>query len=260
MLVSELMLQQTQVPGSCRRYRVFLARFPTPAACAAASVGDVVSAWSGLGYNRRAVNLHRCARPWCARSTTAVCPTISTSLLALPGIGPYTARAVLVFAYGRDVGLVDTNAGRFVAGAPWPGDPFVAARRRQSRTRGSPRSRWAWGQAVFDLGAIVCTEREPGLSTGARRTPLPVAAGRVSGTGSDRRFRGISGPQSTFEGSFRQGRGRLLARLTEGPVAPATLATATGWPDDPERAARAAASLIEDGLAARRADGSIALP
>ncbi len=115
-LVSELMLQQTQVPRVVDRWRLFLGRFPDPATCAAASPGDVVAAWRGLGYNRRAVNLHRAATAVVARHDGRI-PDDLAALLALPGIGPYTARAVLVFAYGRDLGLVDTNAGRFLARA-----------------------------------------------------------------------------------------------------------------------------------------------
>jgi A/G-specific adenine glycosylase len=112
-LVSEAMLQQTQVARVVPRYAAFLERFPTPAACAAAPVADVVRAWAGLGYNRRAVNLHRLA--------TAVVqlhggrlPADLPGLLALPGVGAYTARAVLAFAFGADVGVLDTNAARAV--------------------------------------------------------------------------------------------------------------------------------------------------
>jgi A/G-specific adenine glycosylase len=258
-LVSELMLQQTQVARVVSRYQPFLEQFPTPAACAAATVGEVVAAWSGLGYNRRAVNLHGCAVAACARHNGRL-PDDLDSLLALPGIGPYTARAVLVFAFERDVGLVDTNAGRFVARAL--AGRSVSSREAQAMADAAvPRGHaWTWGQAVFDLGAIVCTKREPAcgrcpitLHCAWRRAGCP-APDPIGGSA------GISAPQSTFEGSFRQGRGRLLARLTEGPVTPAGLASAAGWPDDPERATRAAASLIQDGLAVRHPDGALRLP
>src|SRR4051812_6569328 len=115
-LVSELMLQQTQAPRVVPKFDAFMERFPTAAACAAASAGDVVGAWAGLGYNRRAINLHRAAVAIVERHGGVV-PDDLDALLALPGIGAYTARAVLVFAYERDIGLVDTNAGRFVARA-----------------------------------------------------------------------------------------------------------------------------------------------
>src|SRR4029077_8395291 len=101
----ELMLQQTQVPRVVPKYRAFLERFPSAPACAAASVADVVRAWQGLGYNRRAVNLHRTAVAVVERHGGRL-PDDLDDLRALPGIGPYTARAVLTFAFGRDVGIV----------------------------------------------------------------------------------------------------------------------------------------------------------
>jgi A/G-specific adenine glycosylase len=257
-LVSELMLQQTQVTRVVPRYDAFLEQFPTPAACAGAPVGDVLTAWAGLGYNRRAVNLHRAAVAVCERHGGAV-PDDLTALLALPGIGPYTARAVLVFAFERDIGLVDTNAGRFVARA-------VAGRALHAREAQAvadavvPNGQaWAWGQSVFDLGALVCTKREPrcdgcpivehcAWTTAGRPLPDPV-------TGSA----GISTPQTTFAGSFRQGRGRLLDALRAGPVDADDLADAAGWPDAPDRAAEALASLVRDGMAVVEPDGTARL-
>ena len=100
-VVSELMLQQTQVARVVPRYEAFLQRWPTPAACARAPLSDVINAWAGLGYNRRAVNLHRCARQVVAAHGGRV-PDDLPGLLALPGIGPYTARAVLAFAHEAD--------------------------------------------------------------------------------------------------------------------------------------------------------------
>jgi A/G-specific adenine glycosylase len=258
-LVSELMLQQTQVPRVVSRYGTFLDQFPTPTACASATVGDVVAAWSGLGYYRRAVNLHRCAVVVCDRHDGRL-PDDIDALLALPGVGPYTARAVLAFAYERDIGLVDTNAGRFVARA-LAGAP-LRTREAQALADAAvpPGDGWAWGQAVFDLGAQVCTKRDPACS----RCPISSEcawnlAGRpdpdpIGGSA------GISAPQSRFDGSFRQGRGRLLAQLTRGPVLANGLPAAAGWPRDRARAEEAAASLVADGLAVRRSDGSLALP
>ena len=113
-LVAEVMLQQTQVARVADRWARFLGRFPDPKSCAAAPIGDVVAEWSGLGYNRRAVYLHRAAETVVERHAGVV-PDILGDLLNLPGVGPYTARAVLAFADGADVGIVDTNVARVLA-------------------------------------------------------------------------------------------------------------------------------------------------
>src|SRR5439155_3851052 len=134
--------------------------FPTASACADATVGEVIDAWSGLGYNRRAVNLHRAATIVRDRFGGRV-PDDLGALLTLPGVGPYTARAVLVFAFERDIGLVDTNAGRFVARA-LAGRPVTASEAQTLADAAVPRGRaWEWGQGLFDLGAAVCTKRAP---------------------------------------------------------------------------------------------------
>ena len=254
------MLQQTQVPRVVPRWQAFLDDFPTPAACAAAPVGAVVRAWSGLGYNRRAVNLHRAATAVVEHHGGRL-PVDLDALLALPGVGPYTARAVLVFAHERDIGLVDTNAGRFVAralaGAPLP----LRAAQVAADAAVPTGSGWAWGQAVFDLGAAVCTRRRPRCPECPIATSCAWARARwpapdpVDGSG------GISGVQAPFAGSDRQGRGRLVAVLREGgvPDEPAALAVACGWPGQPERAARVAEGLVLLGLALV-ADGELRLP
>ena len=254
-LVSELMLQQTQVPRVVERWPAFLDEFPTPAACAEAPVGDVVRAWAGLGYNRRAVNLHRAACAVVERHGGAL-PDDLAALLALPGVGPYTARAVLVFAFERDIGLVDTNAGRFVSRAG-AGRALGAGEAQAVADGLVPEGMgWAWGSAVFDLGALVCKRRAPACSA------CPVAgacAWARAGwpepdpvTGSA----GISGGQAPFAGSDRQGRGRLVDALRAGPVPAAALPRATGWPEDPARATRVAATLVADGLATWSDDGT----
>ena len=258
-LVSEAMLQQTQVARVVPRYERFLARFPTPTACASAPVGEVVTLWAGLGYNRRAVNLHRTATIVVAEHDGRL-PADLDALLALPGIGPYTARALLAFAWERDVGVVDTNAARVLARL---GGRSLTAREVQARAdEAVPAARgWAWNQAMLDLGATVCTSRAP------RCGDCPVAAGcawRGAGRPEPDPARGSAGTstgQSRFEGSDRQGRGRLVAALREGgTVAPGQIAAAAGWPDDPLRAAAAVASLVADGLVVERPDGALALP
>jgi A/G-specific adenine glycosylase len=253
------MLQQTQAPRVVPKFEAFVERFPTVGSCAAASVGDVVDAWHGLGYNRRAVNLHRAAIVVVERHG-GVLPDDLDSLLALPGIGPYTARAILVFAFDRDIGLVDTNAGRFVSRA-LAGTAVNAAEAQRLADAAVPVGHaWAWGQAVFDLGAAVCTKRAPACDSCpiARSCAWAVAGwpqpDPVIGSA------GVSKGQSTFAGSFRQGRGRLVAALRSGPIASGSIAEAAGWPEDPARADDAVASLIADGLAIIDDDGRVSLP
>lgn len=249
-LVSEVMLQQTQAARVATRWQAFLDRFPTPSACAAAPAGEVVRAWAGLGYNRRALALHGAATAVVAHHHGQV-PADLDALLALPGVGRYTARAVLVFAFERDVGLVDTNAGRFLARAVAGralamGEAQVVADAQVPVGHG-----WEWGQAVFDLGATVCVRRAPscGRCPIVRHCAWAVAGWHApdpfSGSG------GVGGRQAPFAGSDRQGRGRLVAALRHGPVRgdPPTLAEVCGWPDDPVRAVRVAAGLVADGLA-----------
>jgi A/G-specific adenine glycosylase len=247
-LVAEVMLQQTQAPRVVEPFRRFLARFPTPADCAAAPLSEVVRAWAGLGYNRRAANLHRAARMIVDRHRGTV-PDDLAGLTALPGIGSYTARAVLVFAHGRDLGLIDTNAGRFVARA-LAGRRLRPADAQAFADAAVPAGMaWEWGQSVFDLGALVCTRRSPSCDgcpvrthcawfRAGRPAPDPVVDSA-----------GISRGQTAFVGSDRQGRGRLVAALRSGSVALPELAAVMGWPGDPERAERVAAGVVADGLA-----------
>ncbi|MGH9185970.1 MAG: A/G-specific adenine glycosylase [Acidimicrobiales bacterium] len=258
-LVSELMLQQTQVPRVVPKWHAFMARFPAPVECAEAGVGEVVRAWAGLGYNRRAVNLHRLAVEVVERHRGRL-PDDLDALLALPGIGPYTARAVLVFAYEHDVGLIDTNAGRFVARA-LAGRSLDRREAQRVADLAVPAGRgWAWGQAVFDLGAKVCARRTPACG----RCPVAMhcawyQAGRPQPDPVDGSA-GIRGPQSRFDGSDRQGRGRLVAALRARPVAPADVPVVAGWPADASRARRVAAGLVADGLAVADPDGTLRLP
>ncbi|HEX7168144.1 MAG TPA: A/G-specific adenine glycosylase [Acidimicrobiales bacterium] len=246
-LVSELMLQQTQVPRVVPKYDAFLRRFPTPAACAAAPVGDVVRMWAGLGYNRRAVNLHRAAQV-CVDDYGGALPDTLVDLLALPGVGPYTARAVLAFAHEQDVAVLDTNAARVVARVR--GRTFALADAQSEADALVPEGRgWRWNQAILDLGASVCTKRVPRCERcPVTRSCAWFATGRstadpAEGSG------GTSGRQSAFAGSDRQGRGRLVDALRLGPLPLEHVAATAGWPDDPHRADRIAASLVADGLA-----------
>jgi A/G-specific adenine glycosylase len=245
-LVSETMLQQTQVARVVPKYAAFLDRFPTPSSCAAAPLGEVLVLWAGLGYNRRAAQLHGAAVAVVERHG-GVIPDDLVELLALPGVGPYTARAVLAFAFERDVGVVDTNVAR--VSARRAGRTLRAREVQEGADLAVPVGEgWAWNQAVLDLGATVCTARAPGCDR------CPVADGCTwfetgrpepdPAVGSA----GVSGGQSRFAGSDRQGRGRLVHALRSGPVIRGDLALVMGWPDDPGRAARVAAGLVAEGL------------
>ncbi|HZU17570.1 MAG TPA: A/G-specific adenine glycosylase [Candidatus Dormibacteraeota bacterium] len=234
-LVSEVMLQQTQVVRVIPRYEAFLGRFPTPAACAAAPLAEVVRLWAGLGYNRRALSLHRAAR---AVVDGGGFPDTLAGLSALPGLGPYTARAVLAFAFERDVAVLDANARRVLSRA------LGAAVTQEAADALVPRGLgWAWNQGVLDLGALVCRPRPR-----CHACPLAGAcawhrSGREPPDPWPRRR-----PQTRFHGSDRQGRGRLVAVLRERSLAWEEVPTATGWPDDPDRAEAVARALIAEGL------------
>jgi A/G-specific adenine glycosylase len=180
-LVSEVMLQQTQVERVIPRWLAWLERWPTPASLAAAPPGEVIREWQGLGYNRRALNLHRAAQAIAREGWPA-------DLTELPGVGRYTADAVAAFALGHDVLPVDTNV-----------------RRVQERTGHAFDA--LCGQALMDLGATVCLARVP------RCGACPLAAACPS-RGS--RYEPLR-RQSRFEGSFRQRRAETLRTVATGP-------------------------------------------
>ncbi|MGI9604448.1 MAG: A/G-specific adenine glycosylase [Acidimicrobiales bacterium] len=243
-MVSEMMLQQTQVNRVIPRYEEFMARFPDVGSCAAAPQAEVVRLWAGLGYNRRARHLHQSAVVVVSEHS-GLMPSRLDLLLALPGVGPYTARAIQVFAFEYDVGPVDTNVARVLA--RWTGQPLGRAEVQDLADRMVPAGQgWAWTQALFDLGAGVCTKRAP---TCVR---CPVSAGcawRGEGNDPAEGSAGVSRTQSRFEGSDRQGRGRLMAALRSAPVPTDEVAVTLGWPDDEPRAAVVVAALIDEGLA-----------
>ena len=179
-LVSEVMLQQTQVDRVIPRWHAWLERWPNARALAAASAGDVIVAWQGLGYNRRAISLHRAAQHVAAHGWP-------DDLTELPGVGPYTAAAVGNFAFGHDVLPVDTNVLRV-----------------QERT--GARFDGSCAQALFDLGATICLARIP------RCDACPLAAVCPSrGQRYEPRRK-----QSAFEGSFRQRRSLALRAVASG--------------------------------------------
>jgi len=254
-LVSEVMLQQTQTRRVVPSYVAFLDRFPSASACAEAGLGAVLEAWAGLGYNRRARHLHRAAQAIVDSHGGAV-PADLRSLRALPGVGEYTARAVLVFAFERDEAVVDVNVARVlaraVAGAP------LAPRAAQSLADAlvPPGKAWEWNQALMELGAERCSARAPACA----RCPLSRRCAWFNSAPAtpDPARRGPR--PNPFEGSDRQGRGRLVDALRSGPVPARRVRFACGWPEDPRRARRVADGLVADGLARRTPGGVLVLP
>ncbi|MCU0412235.1 MAG: A/G-specific adenine glycosylase [Bacteroidetes bacterium] len=157
-LVSEVMLQQTQVSRVLQKYPDFLRRFPTLQRLAASSPADVIRAWQGMGYNNRALNLHRLARLAAERYHGRL-PGTPDDLIGLPGIGRYTANAVACFAFGASVATVDTNVRRVLSRvfpARLNADPWLVAERVLPK-----RSAYDWNQGLMELGALICTAKDP---------------------------------------------------------------------------------------------------
>lgn len=218
-LVAEAQLQATPVARVLPYYERFISLWPTAADMAGADLGEVLAEWQGLGYPRRARNLH-------AAAGVVASSGWPERLTDLPGVGAYTAAAIRCFADGEDVLPVDTNAARVVARrfpGGWPGAPGLG---------------WEAGQAIMDLGRLWCTARAPRCAEGC-----PLRAGcPAAEAGTVMEMTPVRRPQGRYEGSLRQRRGRLLRELAE-----------TGWVSrdrDPE----AAASLVADGLAGTRDD------
>ena len=254
-LVSEFMLQQTPVSRVEPIWLAWVDRWPTPSATATASAADVLRAWGKLGYPRRAKRLHECATV-IAEQFDDVVPSEVETLLTLPGIGSYTARAVACFAYQQRVPVVDTNVRRVVARAV-QGRPDAAA---SSSTRDlddvavllpndadAPR----FSVALMELGATVCTARAPQCG----RCPLSACAWRSRGYPAGTAARRVQ----RYAGTDRQVRGRLLdvLRGNESPVTRAQLDMA--WLTDNAQRDRALDSLLVDGLVEQTADGRFAL-
>ena len=223
-LVSEVMLQQTQASRIAQRFPIFMTRFPTARALAAASEAEVLAAWSGLGYNRRALALRRAATAVTAHGWPRDVP----SLERLPGIGPYTARAVASLAFGQPVGVVDTNVRRWLV-RRFGLSPSTGLRDLQSladalAATGDAADAAPWTHATMEFGAGICTPRNPQCDV------CPVAEGCPS--------RGMAATvpvprQATFAGSDRAHRGALLRALTEARSHALTLAAGRRILPDP---------------------------
>ena len=259
-LVSEFMLQQTPVARVVPAHQSWLARWPTPAALAAEPAGEAIRQWGRLGYPRRALRLHETATIVATRHGGTV-PADLDALLALPGIGSYTAAAVASFAFGQRHAVLDTNVrrvlARLVGGQPRPGSAPSPAERRlaESLLPAEPAVAARWSVAVMELGAIVCTAAHP------RCAACPVAghcawlaAGRPEEPQAAARRRA-----QRYEGTDRQCRGRLLSLLRDG-AGPATEADFESVWADPVQLARALDGLITDGLVDPLPDGRYALP
>ncbi len=242
-LVSEVMLQQTQVSRVIPRYLAFLERFPTPAACAAVPLGEVLREWQGLGYPRRALHLHATATAVAERGSF---PDDLEGLLALPGVGPYTARAVLAFAHERDAAVVDTNIARVYARVL---GRTLRAREVQSiaDSVAPPGDAWAWNQTIMELGATLCRPTSPACA----ECPVAWCCAWRAGTAPDPAIgsAGVSTRQAPFQGSDRQARGALLRAAGRGPVEVDQVAAACGRPDADSR--RLADALVAEGLLVR---------
>lgn len=214
-LLSEVMAQQTPVARVSPEWRAWIERWPTPGDLANATQAEVLVAWGRLGYPRRAVNLWRAAQVIRDEHGGQV-PTTVAELEALPGVGAYTARAVLVFAMGQHHPVVDTNVRRFLArfvdGVSQPRAPRVTAdmRRMDEFLPGSAPDSVVVNQGVMELGAVICTARAP------RCGECPVAGSCAwLLAGSPDNAVATKKPQARFEGSDRQMRGVILRALRE---------------------------------------------
>jgi len=244
-LVSEVMLQQTHVPRVLPRFERFMALFPTPRVCAASPLADMLVEWQGMGYPRRCKNLQLAAQMMVDRFDGEVPQTLN-DLLELPGVGPYTARAVLTFAFDADVAVVDTNVARVLA--------RISGKVLNARVSQEMADAWLpvgfsrdWNQVIMDFGATVCTARK------AHCEGCPVFAQCVWKGGVDNEMDPAktsaftSKPQAKFAGSDRQARGKLMKALTVSGVSQERL-TVVMEIADAERALRLAQALVKEGL------------
>ncbi|MBD0020723.1 A/G-specific adenine glycosylase [Gordonia pseudamarae] len=260
-LVSEIMLQQTPVARVLGPWSEWVRRWPTPSAMAAASPGEVLRAWGKLGYPRRALRLHGCAQVLAADYDDMVPDDVAT-LLELPGIGDYTARAVACFAYGRAVPVVDTNVRRVIAravhGRAEPGNPsrrdlddaevLLPRSADGSYSADAPR----FSAALMELGALVCTARNPACENCPLTDCRWVRRGRPAHTGPARTVQ-------KFAGTDRQVRGLLLdvLRGSADPVPRGSLDAV--WTTDVAQRDRALDSLLSDGLVETTGSGLFCL-
>jgi A/G-specific adenine glycosylase len=255
-MVSEFMLQQTPVARVLPVFESWMATWPTPVALAAASSGEAVRAWGRLGYPRRALRLHAAACAIGDRHDGEV-PASYDELLALPGVGDYTASAIASFAFGGSHAVLDTNVrrvfARAVGGVEFPGPSVNKAERELAGSLVPDQDPATWAVAVMELGALVCTAAAP--LCGA----CPIndrcawnAAGRPAYDGPPRRAQ-------SWAGTDRQARGRLMAVLREAPGSVARSQLYSVWSEATQRD-RALQSLLDDGLVVETDDQRYSLP
>jgi len=241
-LVTEVMAQQTQAPRVASAFVPFVDRFPSIEALAAASRADVLRAWASLGYNGRAVALHEAAKE-IVREHAGIVPRDVRALLALPGVGPYTAAAVASIAYGEPVAAIDTNVRRVIARAARGAEPDELSAAELSASAEAwldRRNPGTWNQAVMDVGRALCRPVTP------RCDQCPLARW-CSFAVSGREGRRTARRQSRFEGSPRQVRGVVVQTLRALPEASrAEIASETGLGAD--RVGAAVEALLRDGL------------
>lgn len=255
-LVSEFMLQQTPVSRVIPHLEAWLDRWPTPSAQASASPADTVTQWANLGYPRRALWLHRAAVT-IRDEHGGIVPREIDALLALPGIGDYTARAVAVFAFGDHHPVVDTNTRRVLArvlgGLAQPGSPARRDLDAMDAFLDGRDDSALLNAAAMELGATVCTARSPRCEECPVRDDCAWRGAGYPETDDTRRR------QARYEGSDRQTRGAVLRELRHaGADGVALAALLTTWPDAAQRD-RAIDSLIVDGLA-EAVDDHVRLP
>ena len=246
------MLQQTSVARVMPKYEAFLDAFPTPGALAEAPLGDALRLWSGLGYPRRCRNLQATAVVLHEQFDDCM-PDSLEELLKLPGIGQYTARAVLAFAHRMDVAVVDVNVSRVLSRLE--GVPMKARALQNFADELVPQGLgWEWNQVMMDFGARHCTVRSPLCDSCPVRTQC-----KYKGVGDDpaQLSAGVSKPQPRFEGSDRQARGRALRAVGDGSRQIADVIEAMRV--DEGRAEKLIASLVDEGLL-QRTGNTITLP
>ncbi|MBK5221300.1 MAG: A/G-specific adenine glycosylase [Acidimicrobiia bacterium] len=251
------MAQQTGVDRVVPKWHELLDRWPDAAALAGADLGDILAVWTGLGYPRRARDLQATARQVVERHGGVV-PDVLSDLLALSGVGPYTARAVLAFAFEQPVGVVDTNVARVLARSQ---GRRLASREAQATADAlvPAGDGWLWNQTLMEVGAVFCrpTPRCDGCPVRGRcrwaddgwpePDPAPGSAG-------------VSRRQARFAGSDREARGRLMRALLAAPQSRRDALAATGVVGDEERAGRIVDGLIADRLVLADSDGAVRLP